>query len=118
SGAARRLKWFMLIALLVASATPGHAADDIYLPGGAGPAPPGFGIRPLAEEPTVRPHWCNDTPRLVENIAQLGGESVMRRQLPDGRRLEHYWNATEEVVIEHGLDGTSCLVEMRVRIAR
>lgn len=66
----------------------------------------------------MRPHWCNDTPRLVENIAQLGGESVMRRQLPDGRRLEHYWNATEEVVIEHGLDGTSCLVEMRVRIAR
>ncbi|MCB1522239.1 MAG: hypothetical protein KDJ37_16935 [Hyphomicrobiaceae bacterium] len=63
----------------------------------------------------VEPYWCNATSRLIDDIERLGGESVMRVDLDSGRRLEHYWNTTEEVVIEHGADGTSCLVKMRVR---
>ncbi|MFN3869454.1 MAG: hypothetical protein ACK4MF_10345 [Hyphomicrobiaceae bacterium] len=66
----------------------------------------------------AKPYWCNSTGALVDNIERLGGESVMRVDLDDGRRLERYWNASEEVTIEHGTDGTSCLVELRHRSGR
>lgn len=39
----------------------------------------------------------------------------MRADIGEGRTLERYWNAKEEVVIEHGSDGTSCLVDLRSR---
>jgi len=70
----------------------------------------------LAQEASVRPHWCNKTKTLVDDIARRGGESIMRLDLGDGRRLERYWNLTEEVTIEHDKDGTSCVVDMRVRV--
>lgn len=63
----------------------------------------------------VRPHWCNTTSALVDDIHRLGGYSVMRADIGEGRTLERYWNAKEEVVIEHGSDGTSCLVDLRSR---
>ncbi len=63
----------------------------------------------------VRPHWCNKTSVLVDDIHKLGGFSVMRADIGEGRTLERYWNASEEVVIEHGADGTSCLVDLRRR---
>lgn len=66
-------------------------------------------------EAQVRPHWCAKTGKLVEDIHRLGGESVMRLELDSGRALERYWNASEEVVIEHDRDGNSCLVEIRPR---
>ena len=66
----------------------------------------------------AKPYWCNSTGALIDNIERLGGESVMRVDLSDGRRLERYWNASEEVTIEHGTDGNSCLVELRVRASR
>ena len=69
-------------------------------------------------ETSATPHWCNSTGALVDNIERLGGESVMRVDLSDGRRLERYWNASEEVTIEHGTDGNSCLVELRARASR
>lgn len=61
------------------------------------------------------PHWCNTTSALVDDIHRLGGQSVMRMELDRGRVLERYWNDTEEVTIEHGADGNSCLLEMRQR---
>lgn len=63
----------------------------------------------------VRPHWCNKTSTLIADIHKLGGYSVMRAEIGEGRTLERYWNASEEVVIEHGSDGTSCLVDLRPR---
>ncbi len=66
-------------------------------------------------EARVAPHWCNSTSALVDDIHRLGGESVMRVELDGGRTLERYWNVNEEVTIEHGADGNSCLVEMRLR---
>ena len=63
----------------------------------------------------VRPHWCNKTSTLIADIHKLGGYSVMRADIGEGRVLERYWNASEEVVIEHGTDGTSCLVDLRRR---
>lgn len=66
-------------------------------------------------EANLGPHWCNATGALVDNIHRLGGESVMRVELGGGRTLERYWNVNEEVTIEHGADGNSCLVEMRNR---
>lgn len=63
----------------------------------------------------VRPHWCNKTSSLVDDIHRLGGYSVMRADIGEGRTLERYWNTSEEVVIEHGADGTSCLVDLRRR---
>lgn len=66
-------------------------------------------------EARVGPHWCNSTSALVDDIHRLGGESVMRVELDGGRTLERYWNVNEEVTIEHGADGNSCLVEMRLR---
>lgn len=69
-------------------------------------------------EASATPYWCNSTGALIDNIERLGGESVMRVDLTDGRRLERYWNANEEVTIEHGTDGNSCLVELRARASR
>lgn len=69
----------------------------------------------VAETEPARPHWCNTTSNLVAGINRLGGYSVMRAELSGGRTLERYWNTSEEVVIEHGGDGTSCLVEIRDR---
>ncbi len=69
-------------------------------------------------EARVGPHWCNSTSALVDDIHRLGGESVMRVELDGGRTLERYWNVNEEVTIEHGADGNSCLVELRMRNAR
>lgn len=66
-------------------------------------------------EAQVRPHWCASTGKLVEDIHKLGGQSVMRLELDGGRALERYWNASEEVVIEHDRDGNSCLVDIRPR---
>lgn len=63
----------------------------------------------------VRPHWCNATSTLIDDIHRLGGYSVMRADIGEGRTLERYWNASEEVIIEHGGDGTSCLVDLRPR---
>lgn len=63
----------------------------------------------------VRPNWCNTTSALVDDIHRLGGYSVMRADIGEGRTLERYWNTSEEVVIEHGSDGTSCLVDIRRR---
>ena len=51
----------------------------------------------------------------IDDIHRLGGYSVMRADIGEGRTLERYWNAKEEVVIEHGSDGTSCLVDLRSR---
>jgi len=65
---------------------------------------------------SVRPHWCNDTATLIDDIHRRGGYSVMRAEIGGGRVLERYWNDhDEEVVIEHGSDGTSCLVDLRSR---
>lgn len=66
-------------------------------------------------EAQVRPHWCASTGKLVDDIHKLGGQSVMRLELDGGRALERYWNASEEVVIEHDRDGNSCLVDIRPR---
>lgn len=68
-------------------------------------------------EASVKPHWCNATGSLVDDIHRLGGESVMRVELGDGRTLERYWNVNEEVTIEHGTDGNSCLLELKLREA-
>lgn len=75
---------------------------------------PRRGTAPDADDPP-RPYWCNKTGTLVDDIHKLGGESVMRLELDGGRTLERYMNASEEVIIEHGADGNSCLVEMRAR---
>ncbi len=81
---------------------------------GSGPArDPLAGAIDAAEQ--VRPHWCNKTSALIDDIHRLGGYSVMRADIGEGRTLERYWNAREEVVIEHGSDGTSCLVDLRSR---
>lgn len=68
-------------------------------------------------EVTAAPHWCNATGALVDDIHRHGGESVMRTELGRGRVIERYWNANEEVTIEHGADGNSCLIELRARHA-
>lgn len=73
------------------------------------------GDGPIDGEGPTRPYWCNNTAALVDDIHKLGGESVMRLELGGGRTLERYWNASEEVIIEHGSDGNSCLVELRQR---
>ncbi len=70
---------------------------------------------PYDADAPVRPHWCNKTSTLIDDIHRLGGYSVMRADIGEGRVLERYWNASEEVVIEHGTDGTSCLVDLRRR---
>lgn len=66
-------------------------------------------------EASASPHWCNETGSLVDDIHRHGGESVMRMEVGGGRVLERYWNETEEVIIEHGPDGNSCLLELRRR---
>lgn len=122
-------------ALLAASAlllgTGAAAAQSIDATGSIGPAlevretpadmplfaSPRQGPDDTAElDAQVRPHWCNETRKVVDEIARLGGESVMRRDYDGGRRVERYWNKTEEVTFEHGADGMSCLVDMRVRV--
>ena len=82
--------------------------------GGSGPARDRRAGAYDADAP-VRPHWCNKTGALVDDIHRLGGYSVMRADIGEGRTLERYWNTSEEVVIEHGADGTSCLVDLRRR---
>ena len=96
----------------LAGAPGGQAAIDV--------APQIHGAAlPQTDQPegdSVRPHWCNTTTALIEDIHRRGGYSVMRAQLDGGRTLERYWNdANEEVVIEHGNDGTSCLVALSER---
>lgn len=68
-------------------------------------------------EVSASPYWCNGTAALVDDIHRRGGESVMRMELGRGRVIERYWNATEEVTIEHGNDGESCLLELKSRRA-
>lgn len=93
---------------------------------GVGPALELGARRPLGISPpssdfieanaSVRPHWCNSTIALIDDIHRRGGYSVMRAEIGEGRVLERYWNdQNEEVVIEHGSDGTSCLVDLRSR---
>lgn len=97
------------------SATEGIAPAIITdMTGGSGPARDPLAGAYDADAP-VRPHWCNKTSALVDDIHRLGGYSVMRADIGEGRTLERYWNASEEVVIEHGADGTSCLVDLRRR---
>jgi len=124
---ARRAAVVVLLASLAASvqepASFAQSAGDgiapaiiTDMPGRSGPGPsrdPQAGAYD-ADAP-VRPHWCNKTSALVEDIHRLGGYSVMRTDIGEGRTLERYWNASEEVVIEHGADGTSCLVDLRRR---
>lgn len=74
--------------------------------------------RDAAGEAPVRPHWCNGTSALVDDIHKRGGESILWFELDEGRTIERYQNASEEVVIEHGADGNSCLLELRERIRR
>lgn len=76
-------------------------------------APPGS--HDDEREASASPHWCNETGSLVDDIHRHGGESVMRMEVGRGRVLERYWNETEEVIIEHGPDGNSCLLELRRR---
>lgn len=68
-------------------------------------------------EVAASPYWCNGTSALVDDIHRRGGESVMRMELGHGRVIERYWNESEEVTIEHGSDGNSCLLELRTRRA-
>jgi hypothetical protein len=90
--------------------------------GGIGPAletQPGDGAASKSgfydADAPVRAHWCNKTSTLIDDIHRLGGYSVMRADIGEGRVLERYWNVSEELVIEHGTDGTSCLVDLRRR---
>lgn len=122
---ARRAAVVVLSASLAASglssATDAQSADDgianaviTDMTKGSGPARDRQAGAYDADAP-VRPHWCNKTSTLVDDIHRLGGYSVMRADIGEGRTLERYWNTSEEVVIEHGADGTSCLVDLRRR---
>ncbi len=88
-------------------------APAIVTENGDGESSPKAG--PYDADAPVRPHWCNKTSTLIDDIHRLGGYSVMRADIGEGRVMERYWNASEEVVIEHGNDGTSCLVDLRRR---
>lgn len=59
------------------------------------------------------PIWCAETTGLVAQIHGLGGHAVKRRYVGDGRTIEWFWSAREEVILEHNPGGDSCLVRMR-----
>lgn len=120
---ARRAAPVLLGALLSIHASATQLAAETIGEDGIGPAiitdGQGAQTTPKAKsydaDAPVRPHWCNKTSALIDDIHRLGGYSVMRADIGEGRVLERYWNASEEVVIEHGADGTSCLVDLRRR---
>ena len=68
---------------------------------------------PIAEFDAIdEPIWCAGTEGLLAQIASLGGQSVKRLYLEDGRRYEWYWSDREELIIEHNPGGSSCLVRL------
>lgn len=102
----------LLLMIVTFEARGAHAADGI------GPAleqpgsPAERSATPELQVDEVRPHWCNATAALVDDIHRIGGVSIMRIELAAGRVLERYAKGGEEVIIEHGADGNSCLVDI------